>query len=166
MFVISIDPATTSGITIFKDNKPVEFFLIKLKKDYRVQLFNCILFLIDKYNPTSICLEDYKVGTFKNAAEKSYGIREIIKLVCELKNVKYKTIMVSNWKNYLLGKYSTKQAKAKYGKDFNKIIIKNKLDELGYILPEKIENLCNNKKYKTTYDVYDSLAIGLYYLNS
>lgn len=161
-YKISIDPATSSGVAIFKDNKPIEYYIIKLTKDYRTQMFAVVNNLIDKYNPELVCFEDYKVGKFANAAEKSYSIRCIIALCCDLRNIKCECINVSNWKRSLLGKYSSKKAKEQYGKDYQKILVKNKLEELGYKIPEKVTNLLNDKKYKTTYDVYDALAIGLH----
>lgn len=165
--ILAIDPSTQSGVVTYTEGA-LGYYLIRLRSidSYRTDLLSVIYTVLVSYKPTLVLIEDFKVGSRVTSCDKSYSIRCIIRLACELLKIPYKVVNISSWKSNLLGKYSRKKEKVRLGKDYQKILVKHKLIDLGYKLPEKVLDLVNGKYYKTTYDVWDALGILRYELDN
>jgi Holliday junction resolvasome RuvABC endonuclease subunit len=170
MRILSIDPATSSGYTIFEDGEMLENGFFKSpERDLGYRLKNTYNFfseLIDKGDIDEVCFEDFKVGKLASAAESSYGYRAIIRLLCSQRYLKYEVINVSEWKKFIAGRATpTKEQKEKYGKDANKMFIVEELKKRGFTLPDMTENKATGRLSNTPFDCWDSIGIGLFFLS-
>lgn len=172
MKILSIDPATSTGFSVFEDGKLKEYGFFK-PSGKKCETMNQKLYYIYNFffqkikdgNFDFVVVEDFKVGKFASAAESGYSIRAMFRLMTEQLNVKHEVINVTDWHKFLVGStQATKKQKQELGKDALKIITGRKL-RLVYEIDSSCMNHFSGKIKETPFDVYDSIGIGHYFLN-
>lgn len=169
MKLLSIDPASSTGFSIFEDGKLIDYGFFKPTGDLNNKLYEIYdyfykLLQFEHFN--NVVVEDFKVGKFASAAESGYSIRAMFRLMCKQEQTSHHVINVTDWHKYLVGITQAKKAdKAELGKDALKIITKRKILSL-YDVSETCTNRSSNRVSTTPYDVYDSIGIGHYFLET
>lgn len=166
MRVLSIDPAASTGFSLFEDGRLIEYGFYKPSGELNKRLHSIYDFfrLKLKKNIDVLIVEDFKVGKFASAAESGYAIRAMFRLMAEQEKVDHHVINVTDWHKFLLGTtQATKKDKASLGKDALKILTKQKVLEY-YNVEEKCINEWSGRITTTPFDVYDSVGIGHYFL--
>jgi Holliday junction resolvasome RuvABC endonuclease subunit len=183
MKLLSIDPATTTAVTIFDTTKGnnniqdmiVECKLIDLSKTkviddgHRLLLFRQHLSqIIREHQISHVCVESYFFSSrFCVGSNLNPAFRAIVWMVCAEFDIPYEIINITQWKTFIGGqckpdkKLVRKLTRAVANKEYIKQAL---IDKYGIKLEGEVYDVIKGCKIPMTYDVSDSIAIGIYCL--
>lgn len=185
VYILSLDPGTSMGWSSFKVDISenvchiLDYGILDLSDECKtneytadvcITMQNKVNSLINKYNITHVCFEDYFFSKKAcNGAYLNVWLRCSIGIACRTSNIHYSIINISDWKKYIAG--YTQPSKLMIKQYTKRLALKYMIQEALWVrwkikFPNFSISEKTHKPVSFKHDQVDAVAIGLFYAST